>query len=317
MTVGDLVSFRNELFFEGAVQLRWLRERRERAREAATHFVFHGPRHHGVSQDEVEAGTSVYTLKDTATFLRNTVKALLHPHDDIHHNPFTLAVAGYGSGKSHLGVTIAELLSSPSSAVAAHIVEQVKAADKDIGEELHELLRAMDKPVLVTALDGMSNFNLGNELTTAVIRQLRDAGMDLTPIQDLSPRFTYAEDFVCRNYTLRHGEFEATCVGLDVEQICGKLRERDEDIYAQVDTIYFQANGSHIPVEGSESVQDLINTVCDTYCGDQGVFAGFLILFDEFGRYLEYAVDKPLLAGDFALQQIFQGIQDNSTKSRF
>ncbi|WP_140269946.1 hypothetical protein, partial [Vibrio parahaemolyticus] len=70
-------------------------------------------------------------------------------------------------------------------------------------------------------------------------------------------------------------------------------------------------------IEGQESAQELIDTLCNLYCGEKGPFSQIIIMFDEFGRYLEYAADKPHLAGDVALQQIFQGIQDNSDKVRF
>jgi len=53
------------------------------------------------------------------------------------------------------------------------------------------------------------------------------------------------------------------------------------------------------------------------YCAETGPFSSVIILFDEFGRYLEYAAEKPHLAGDAALQQIFQGVQDNSNKICF
>ncbi|WP_207168497.1 hypothetical protein [Thiocystis violacea] len=88
-------------------------------------------------------------------------------------------------------------------------------------------------------------------------------------------------------------------------------------MYTAVDAIYSDANGSPIPITGHESAQDVINTLCEVYCGPDGAFASLVILFDEFGRYLEYAAEKPQLAGDSALQQIFQGIQDNSHRARF
>ncbi|QTA78327.1 Uncharacterized protein dnl_05480 [Desulfonema limicola] len=39
-----------------------------------------------------------------------------------------------------------------------------------------------------------------------------------------------------------------------------------------------------------------------------------LILFDEFGRYLQFASEKPHIAGDAALQQLYEGVQDNAEK---
>jgi len=66
-----------------------------------------------------------------------------------------------------------------------------------------------------------------------------------------------------------------------------------------------------------EDPQILIETVCNEYCGKGNEFSSFLILFDEFGRFLEYAAENPGLAGDSALQQIFQGVQDNKDKCYF
>ncbi|MEA3638914.1 MAG: hypothetical protein VBE63_03100 [Lamprobacter sp.] len=40
MKISDLVRFNDERFFDGAVQLRWVQERPELAREAATAFCF-------------------------------------------------------------------------------------------------------------------------------------------------------------------------------------------------------------------------------------------------------------------------------------
>src|SRR5574338_1406584 len=93
-TVSDVVAFRSDLFFEGAVQLRWVSSDRARAQKAAEHFVFHGPRYHAVSRDDPSDG---YVLRDTATFAADLVDALAQG-EQRQGNPFSLAIAGYGSG---------------------------------------------------------------------------------------------------------------------------------------------------------------------------------------------------------------------------
>jgi hypothetical protein len=117
-----------------------------------------------------------------------------------------------------------------------------------------------------------------------------------------------------RNFAFRADRFAQRLPGLTAVEIGARLQNRDEAVYAEVDALYDEANGSPIPVVGQESAQELINTLCEAYCGPQGAFSSVVILFDEFGRYLEYAAEKPHLAGDAALQQIFQGVQDNSQK---
>lgn len=318
MLLGDLVGFKSDRFFEGAVQLRWVEERAEKAADAAENFVFHGPRYHGVSQDDSEGISSAYKLKDTATLFMDFIESLtLGERSSV--NPFTLIVAGYGSGKSHFALTLAKLLMAPTELLACKIAYNIRSADDEIGERVENLLEKVSKPSLVVSLDGMSNFHLGSELSRGVLRQLKINNLDLGPILDLTPRFGYAQDFVERNYEIRNDEFKKDSVlqGRDKSAICSALQENDDEVYQAVDDIYFKANGTRIPVEGRESAQDLINTICESYCGENGFFSSLVILFDEFGRYLEYAAEKPWLAGDSALQQIFQGVQDNASLTRF
>tara|TARA_R100000306_G_scaffold62480_1_gene70812 strand:+ start:5825 stop:10330 length:4506 start_codon:yes stop_codon:yes gene_type:complete len=311
--VKDIVHFRDDLFFEGAVQLRWFKDNPERAERAATNFVFHGPRYHAVHSNSPADG---YVLKDTATFITNLVEEIAQGREK-QGNPFSLAIAGYGSGKSHLAVTLAKLLANPDTPTANIIRESVARADNEVGHHLSQSLELLGKPALVVPLDGMANFNLGSEIARQIILQLKNAGCDLSPIEELSPRFNIAANFVRRNFSLRQADFAEVLPGLNEVAILERLDEHDEVTYAAVDTIYEAANGAHIPVEGNESVQDLIATVTSQYCNANGPFSGLFILFDEFGRFLEYAAEHPHLAGDSALQQLFQGIQDAGGRARF
>ncbi|MCW8885042.1 MAG: hypothetical protein OQK12_07270, partial [Motiliproteus sp.] len=315
--IGDLIRFHKERFFEGAVQLGWIQKRTDQAQLAAKSFVFHGPRYHGESPDDKDSIENGYRLKDTASFVKDLLKSLQAGQEGKDANPFWLAVAGYGSGKSHLALTCASLLSNPTSELAKEIVSHLTQADKAIGTEVDSLLGSINKPALVLPLDGMSGFHLGNALSQMVFKQLHLYGVDADPIRNLSPRFQTAEQFVERNFAVREDKFTSQIPGLSQQEICTRLRENDEVVYAEVDSIYIEANGSPIPIEGQESAQELLDTLSRVYCSEDGPFSQVVILFDEFGRYLEYAAERPNLAGDSALQQIFQGVQDNCTKVRF
>jgi len=315
MKIGNLIHFHDERFFDGAVQLRWVETQPEKARQATEAFVFHGPRYHGANTAENDGIEEGYRLKDSASFIRDLIHSLQAGLRGEEENPYWMVVAGYGSGKSHLALTCATLLGKQAG-VTESVLEHIEQADADLGAEVREQISRLDKPVLVLPLDGMAGFHLGNALSQAVFAQLRHYGIDASAIRDLSPRFQTAEQFVQRNYSFRCDSFSQYLPGLDANTICARLRDNDEDIYTAVDAIYTEANGSPIPVIGQESAQELINTLCEVYCGPGGAFSSVVILFDEFGRYLEYAADKPRLAGDAALQQIFQGVQDNSGKVR-
>lgn len=317
MKIGELVSFHKENFFEGAVQLRWIEDRPSQAQSAAEAFVFHGPRYHGAGDAESEGIEGGYRLKDSASFVRDLFNSLHAGLRGEEINPYWLVVAGYGSGKSHLALTCATLLANPQSSLSNKIVEHISQADEGIGRVVQNDLARLEKPVLVLTLDGMSGFHLGNALSQAVLTQLSRYGVDSGAIRALSPRFQSAEQFVERNFAFRSESFAKLLPGKSQEEICVRLRENDEAIYSEVDAIYTEANGAPIPIVGQESAQELINTLSEIYCGPDGAFSSVVILFDEFGRYLEYVAEKPLLAGDAALQQIFQGVQDNSSKIRF
>ncbi|WP_161795042.1 hypothetical protein [Arsukibacterium sp. MJ3] len=317
MDIGSVVRFNDERFFEGAVQLGWLQKRPEQAQKAAESFVFHGPRYHGASSALSDGIDGEYQLKDTASFVQDLLGSILKTSSGIENNPYWLVVAGYGSGKSHLALACAELLSNPKSLTAKKVISQLSSADGVIGARIEEQLTELDKPALILPLDGMSGFHLGNALSQAVFKQLAIHNIDSEPLRKLSPRFDVACKFVERNFIIRLDRFNKLLPDLTEDEICLRLRESDEFIYELVDSIYSEANGQPIPIEGQESSQELIETLCNLYCGKEGPFSQVIIMFDEFGRYLEYASDKPHLAGDAALQQIFQGIQDNSDKIQF
>jgi len=317
MRIGEVIRFKNERFFEGAVQLNWLQQRPEQARVAAEAFVFHGPRYHGAGKAEQEGVEGSYKLKDTASFVKDLLVSLEAGDTGQEINPFWMAVAGYGSGKSHLALTMGVILSDPRSSSTQTVLKNIERADPQIGHEVVRILETFDKPALILALDGTSGFHLGNALSRAVFQQLRQQGIDTQAIRDLSPRFQTAEQFVERNFSVRTKAFGEALPGLEATDIISRLRENDEDVYEKVDELYAEANGHAIPVEGQESAQGLIETLSKVYCGEDGPFSHVVILFDELGRYLEYAAEKPNVAGDYVLQQLFQGIQDNSGKVHF
>jgi hypothetical protein len=314
MKIGDLIQFRSDLFFDGAVQLLWADDQIKRADEAARSFVFHGPRYHGVSKDG--HADEIYRLTDTASLAADLL-ARIADETEAHRNPFSLAIAGYGSGKSHFALALTRLLREPHSALSEQILSNLTLAEPRAADAARQALGKIQKPALVIALDGTGNFNLGNALSASLFRSLKEQQIDDRVLRELSPRFDDAASFVNRNYELRTTEFTARFPTNTQQDIVALLEARDEDTYALVDTLYWEANGAHIPVSGRESIQELITVFCDTYCAEEGPFSRLVVVFDEFGRFLEYVAERPALAGDSALQQIFQGIQDNASRAHF
>jgi hypothetical protein len=318
MKIGDVVRFQEERFFNGAVQLGWVQQQRQLAEEVARAFVFHGPRYHGADDTGGEDLQSSYRLVDTASFVLRLLRARDQARGGADINPFWLAIAGYGSGKSHLSVTLTELLSDPAGSTAESVLRQLQHADAGIAAEAQGVLEAQEKPMLVLPVDGSAgSFHLGSALSRTVFSQLARAGVDADAVRALSPRFETASDFVERNCALRAESFGRHLPGRGVEAILAALAGQDEEVFDAVNEVYLEANGHPIPIEGQESAQALLETLATHYCGDQGPFSHILVLFDELGLFLEHAAEHPERAGARALQEIFQGVQDNRSRIHF
>jgi len=311
-TVAEVVKFRRDLFFDGAVQIGWFENDISRRDKAASNFVFHGPEYHGVAADDIVESQS-YRLTDTVSFTRSLVEALRGTANQEY--PISLAIAGYGTGKSHLALTMATIFSDPESDVSQQIISNLKHADPVVGAEIALQIQEFSSPILVVPINGMGNFDLASELSKQALSRLKSCGLDTSVIDDLWPRFQYAYNFVERNFDIRQNEF-VQYFGEDIlkDEILSRISDHDDFAFQHVNKIYEQVNGTPLRATGEESPSQLIETLCAQYCGPNKPFQSMLILFDEFGRYLEFAADRPHIAGDAALQQIYEGVQNNSDK---
>lgn len=308
MKLGDIVSFRKDLLFDGAVQISWLENNEELANKAAEHFVFHGPDYHGVIRDDFIGRE--YSLLDTANI---TLDVLKRANGLIADDPFTLAIAGYGTGKSHLGITLASLLGNPQSHVADKVLQNIALADKDIGFQVKQILQKKNKPFMVVTINGMKNFYLCGEIMRQILSVLNKANIDTSVLKNLRPRFEFAANFTESFYDVLGDEFsQLFSRSFDKSKIIYLLNNQDESTFKKVNAIFEQRMGYSIPATGQEALHEFISVAKDNYCGPGKPFSGIVILFDEFGRYLEFSVQSPHIAGSGALQQLFESIQGNS-----
>jgi len=312
MKVSDIVRFRGDRLFNGAVNIDWYLSDPDKALQAAKAFVFHGPNYHGVLQDEVGFDHG-HSLIDTASI----TKLILRRAYGLEDVPFTLAIAGYGTGKSHLGVTVADLLSNPLSSESIEIIERLGAADKQIGAEVRVLISEIDKPCLVVALNGLQGFDFIYELSRQIIHVLQRDGHDSKCIEDLRPRFKQSIKMLqWVNSPQFLSELTELCNGLSLAEIVSRLEEQDESIYKNVNKFLSNHDMQIRNLQG-ESVRDLIGKAVDEYCGEGKPYQSIVVLFDEFGKYIEFASTKSHLAGNGVLQDLFEAIQSYSSHACF
>lgn len=309
----DIVRFRGDRLFNGAVNIGWFGTDDSRTRAAAEAFVFHGPAYHGVSQDDVGISHG-HRLQDTASFALSLVRRCYGLEDQ----PFTLAIAGYGTGKSHLGLTLASLLRSPQGDIARVVLSGLDSADKAIGAEIRAIMDEAMQPCLVIALNGMQSFDLTNEVTRQILQQVKAAGLDPRPIDELRPRFALAASLIRMAVTNTGvvNELLEACEAETIEAIFNSLEKQDEATYGKVHQVLASKN-IKIAALGGESIRDIIDVSCREYCGNGKAFKSLVILFDEFGRYTEFATIRSHIAGSGVLQDLFEGVQANAHAACF
>jgi hypothetical protein len=309
--LSEIVRFRGDRLFNGAVSINWFGTDSPRCRAASEAFVFHGPQYHGVQQQDVGLGHG-HKLMDTASFARVVIRRCYSQEDQ----PFTLAIAGYGTGKSHLGLTLAALLSDPDGETAAPILAALEAADKVIGSEVQALLDESKQPCLVVALNGMQSFDLTAEVTRQIARDLKRRGLDTKPLDELRPRFSQAAALIRMSNAGIVEELLVSCEVNNVEDILRGLEQQDENIYSKVHG-FFAARGMAIMALAGESARDVIDVAVREYCGTGKPYQSLVILFDEFGRYTEFATVRSQIAGSGALQDLFEAVQAHSAAACF
>jgi len=59
MKFAEVVEFRKDLLFNGAVQMGWFETDPQMAMKAAKHYVFHGPDYHGVTEEDLGKTISI------------------------------------------------------------------------------------------------------------------------------------------------------------------------------------------------------------------------------------------------------------------
>lgn len=308
--LGSVLRFRDDKLFQGAVDISWFYQDRDRAQAAATAFVFHGPRYHGVPRQE---DYHEHSLTDTATFAYSILSQACGKGEQ----PFKMAVAGYGTGKSHLALALAELLHTPESSAGRAVLESIAAADDELGQECRILLNEQGKPSLVIPLNGMREFPLLPEILRRVTASLRADGHDSTPVENMRPRFARAASLIERLHQRLVDEICREAGKPTLESLVAALREdQDETAYKAV-AQYLDREGLSLDASQNGSLPELFQILMETYCGAGKPYKNIVILFDEFGKYLEFAIGKPYIAGTSALQELFEAVQTCNTSVCF
>ena len=198
MKFGELLEFRKDLYFEGAVQIDWFYDQK-RAAKVAENFVFHGKDYFGVEETLSGGKKRIDTI--------SLVQALSSKLGDENVKVPSLAIADYGTGKSHLAVTLAQLFSGPEYMPETYnkVLENIKLIDENAAREIKDNCDARN---FVMVINGMRDFNLHSEILRAAQKSLALYGLPDDNLRKLNRALETAEMFFDRNAQSSISTFE-------------------------------------------------------------------------------------------------------------
>lgn len=304
MELGKILEFRKDLYFEGAVQADWFYSP-ERASKVAENFVFHGNKYFGIE----DKGSGIKKRIDTISLVEELVGKL----NDERANTLSLAIADYGTGKSHLAVTMAQIFSGSEYMPETFnkILSNISGIDSDAAKRVEQLSQSRN---FVMVINGMRDFNLHSEILKAAQKSMKLYGLSDDGLRKLNRAIETAEIFFERNAKNSIEIFESVARKRDWLQtgdvLLNKIRDNlmtDEDAFEIVNEVYAEINGQEIRWDEGLSASSILEMLVSEYCGMNGIFDHIIILFDEFGRYLEYASGvNAAKSGESGLQQIYE-----------
>ena len=304
MELGNILEFRKDLYFEGAVQADWFYSP-DRAAKVAENFVFHGNYYFGIEDQGVGNKKRIDTI--------SLVEELVTKLNDERSNALSLAIADYGTGKSHLAVTLAQLFSGEEymSDTYNKILENINSIDSDAAKRIRSISRGRN---FVMVVNGMRDFNLHAEILKAAQKSLKLYGLPDDGLRKLNRAIETAQIFFERNANNSLALFERAAIKrgwtATGEKLLGQVRENlmtDDEAFEIVNEVYSEINGQEIRWDEGLSASSILEMLVSEYCGMNGIFEHIILLFDEFGRYLEYTAGvNAAKSGESGLQQIFE-----------
>lgn len=311
MKVNDVLAFNKERYFNGAIQAEWFYDSRI-SYETGSSYVFHGPSYYGVSNQDVQAGE--HKLLDTISFTSMMSDRIIGRTG----NNFVMTIAGYGTGKSHLAVTLGKLFSGDDKRAREAILKNISDVEPRIGQDLRSNI--MLSRNLVIVLNGMNNFNLDHEMMKCAKKALEQHGISPDVMKELATAYATAQHFLNQTFDMLSSRYiyYAQQAGIQIDRLEALKEyllasiEANSDAFGVVDSVYRELNGQNIQWESGISAGAILSFLSRKFVEEQHMFDCIVVLFDEFGRYIEYAAQNPNIAGDSALQQIFEAVQNGN-----
>ncbi len=261
----------------------------------------------------------IFTQRATAghissiDLLKELTTTLLYPRENRY-----VAIATYGHGKSHLALALANFFGKPidSPEVQALLNNIDHAADAPVARSLRDFKEGR-APYLIVRLRGDQPASLDQQFVRGVELALREAAV--APDARLPFWFPKAERFL-KSLSAEEETTANGCLqehGTDVAQLRKQVAERDPAVYDTCREVFRWVRGD-LPDWATEvSLQQVVEWVTDTYCGDGKPLSGVVVLFDEFSAFIRRYADRRRGGAGTPLQDLLNGIANRQGRAVF
>ncbi|KAA5548346.1 hypothetical protein [Adhaeribacter rhizoryzae] len=218
----------------------------------------------------------------------------------------------YGHGKSHLALALANFFGKPAGSPEVNaVLEAIKHAKGDyIGLKNFKEER---QPYLVLTLFGNDTITIAQ----GVVRGLEKAfkANPITRDEDLGLWFKPAEEGL-EALSAKQADVEKATAFLQTLTPPLTLQDLRDDLISrrgqyreQLSQMVHHVTGFPPAFGDMLGPKQVIESVVERYCGEGKPFAGLLILFDEFGRFIQdYANEYDLLSKNQPLQNLLEAV---------
>lgn len=303
MKFNDVAEFRSGCLFDGAIDLDWYLNDRTTASKVSESYIFHGQKNHvGNTQNIKLFGQQ--SLTDSIT-MTNEIIDCINGRDP----KMLLSIAGYGAGKSHFAIMIANLLNG-DNITKSKILENIKFVNKPAALKIGQSVNESSQHVLILPINGMRNCNLQDEFLKVTKSSLKADGQSSEFLLKFDRRFQSLSHYLSIHQNkemINEVIKESGCPSLDY--VKDELNNCNLEIFELILTQLKRVDPL-VPVIYSSNIElkDFIPTLYEEVCGEGKYYKSILIIFDEFGKYMMFAAEREHIAGNGIMQQLYEGI---------
>jgi hypothetical protein len=206
-------------------------------------------------------------------------------------------IANYGHGKSHFGVLAANCFGMANDSEEFRVaLSQLRHAAPNEADAFEDFRTGQyKKPYFVMCLQGDNMPTLRQAVFQEVEKELsrHDSTRETKPPLWHKDATDWLKKLSSEKANKANKWLEAH--GWDLAYLEKRLEERDArpEVRDRCRDLSNHVEGHTVDFGAESSVQDLLQWVLDTFCGEDGPFSGLVVLFDEFHVFIDSYAKNP------------------------